>query len=271
MTSAARQSTIARANWGRYVASESTATATANNPINTRVLNAFRTWSDAQRQLLPRLQSHQLRGQRRVRRAERAARPDERDHHIGIPSGLSGWGVRPSDVELLLGVQQKLTERAVLDVQWSRHSFNNLFATQYLATPASAYDTYCITAPDDPRLPGGGGNQICGFTDLQARIFRDHAERFGAVGEQARERCRPLYGRRREHEHATQRGRQRIGRRQHGTRAHRFLRHCDPGHGRIEHELVGRKGSARRRRREHREHQRLSEHELLQHHPAVSA
>jgi hypothetical protein len=79
--------------------------------------------------------------------------------------------VRPSDVELLLGVQQKLSERAVLDVQWTRHSFGNLFATQYQATPASAYDSYCVTAPVDSRLPGGGGNQICGFTDLKPAYF----------------------------------------------------------------------------------------------------
>jgi len=64
-----------------------------------------------------------------------------------------------------------VTERAVLDVQWSRHSFNNLLATQFVATPASAYDSYCITAPKDPRLPGGGGNQICGFTDLKPAYF----------------------------------------------------------------------------------------------------
>ena len=59
----------------------------------------------------------------------------------------------------------------MLDVQWTRHSFGNLFATQYLATPASAYDSYCVTAPVDPRLPGGGGNQICGFTDLKPAYF----------------------------------------------------------------------------------------------------
>ena len=42
------------------------------------------------------------------------------------PNVLNGWGVRPSDQELLLGVQQKLSERAVLDFQWTRHSFGNM-------------------------------------------------------------------------------------------------------------------------------------------------
>ena len=83
---------------------------------------------------------------------------------------LDAWGVRPSDDEYLVGVQQQVGQRLMLDVQWTRHSFGNLFATQYRATPASAFDSFCVTAPTDSRLPGGGGNQICGYTDLEARV-----------------------------------------------------------------------------------------------------
>ena len=78
--------------------------------------------------------------------------------------------MRPSDIELLIGVQQKLTERVMLDVQWTRHSFGNLFATQYLATPASAYSSYCATVPVNPQMPGGG-NQLCGFQDINPAFF----------------------------------------------------------------------------------------------------
>jgi hypothetical protein len=162
--------TVVRGNWGRYVASESTATATANNPINTRVLNAFRTWTDANGNFVPdcNLAIPTANGECGGLSAP-LGQTNATTHWD--PSVLSGFGVRPSDIELLLGVQQKLTERAVLDVQWTRHSFGNLFATQYLATPASAYDSYCVTVPVDSRLPGGGGNQICGFTDLKPAYF----------------------------------------------------------------------------------------------------
>jgi hypothetical protein len=37
-------------------------------------------------------------------------------------------------------------------------------------TPAD-YSPYCITAPVDSRLPGGGGNQICGLYDISQALF----------------------------------------------------------------------------------------------------
>ena len=43
--------------------------------------------------------------------------------------------------------------------------------TDNLAVPSSAYDSYCITAPSDSRLPGGGGNQICGLYDVESEYF----------------------------------------------------------------------------------------------------
>ena len=33
------------------------------------------------------------------------------------------------------------------------------------------FDTYCITAPSDPRLPGGGGYQVCGLANIKPEQF----------------------------------------------------------------------------------------------------
>jgi hypothetical protein len=79
--------------------------------------------------------------------------------------------VRPSDDEILIGFQQQLTESITADVQWNYHRFGNFFATQNRATPPSGYDSFCVTAPVDSRLPGGGGNQICGFMDIKREFF----------------------------------------------------------------------------------------------------
>ena len=84
---------------------------------------------------------------------------------------LNGWGVRPNDDEILIGVQHQLSERLMADVQWNYHRFGKFLATEFRATPPEVYDSFCVTAPTDPRLPGGGGNQICGFMDIQRAYF----------------------------------------------------------------------------------------------------
>jgi hypothetical protein len=162
--------TVLRANYGHYLASESVATTTANNPVNTRINSGSRTWTDSNANFFPDcdLTNRSLNGECGPLSAPLG--------ELNIvtrwdPAVLRGWGVRPNDDEVLVGLQQQVHNRLMMDVQWTRHSFGNLFATQLNATPPEAYDTYCITAPRDSRLPGGGGNQICGFADVKPTFF----------------------------------------------------------------------------------------------------
>jgi hypothetical protein len=162
--------TVVRANYGTYLASESTATATANNPLNTSVNNATRRWTDSNNDFVPdcRLTERGENGECGALSAPLGA--------LNIvtrfdPSIVRGWGVRPNDNEVLIGVQQQVLPRLMVDVQFTRHSFGNFFATQNLAQPPTAFDPFCVTAPLDERLPGGGGNQICGFTDVKSSSF----------------------------------------------------------------------------------------------------
>jgi hypothetical protein len=45
------------------------------------------------------------------------------------------------------------------------------FPTDNLEVTPQDYDTYCIPAPVDPRLPGGGGYQVCGLYDVTPSKF----------------------------------------------------------------------------------------------------
>src|SRR5262249_46671289 len=47
-----------------------------------------------------------------------------------------------------------------------RRWYGNFTTTDNLLRTREDYEPYCVTAPADPRLPGGGGNQICGFYDV---------------------------------------------------------------------------------------------------------
>src|SRR5688500_3158489 len=73
---------------------------------------------------------------------------------------LSGWGVRDYDWQWSIGVQQQLLPRVSADVAYARRSFHSFTVTDNQARHPSQYDAWTITAPSDPRLPGGGGYPI---------------------------------------------------------------------------------------------------------------
>ena len=52
-----------------------------------------------------------------------------------------------------------------------RRTFGNQTFTDDLRYDANSYDSFCITAPVDPDLPGGGGYQVCGVQDLKPAVF----------------------------------------------------------------------------------------------------
>jgi Carboxypeptidase regulatory-like domain/TonB-dependent Receptor Plug Domain len=163
--------TVARASFSRYVASESTNMATLNNRVNTSINSATRSWTDTNGNFAPdcNLANPSLNGECGPLNAPLgslnvAARYD------GSITG--GFGVRPNDREVSLGLQHQLRPRVAVDFQFTRHAFGNFIASQDINhDPASAFSSYCVTAPADPRLPGGGGNQICGFMDQNPNTF----------------------------------------------------------------------------------------------------
>jgi hypothetical protein len=165
--------TAVRGVYARYVASESTNMATLNNRVNTSVNSVTRSWTDVNGNFVPDCDLKNLGAQNLsasggdvcgvagpLGSLNVAAQYDSRI--------TSGFGVRPSDQEIAIGVQHQIVPRVALDVQFTRHWFGNFVASQNLKQPPSAYDTYCVTAPGTANgfsLPDAG-QQICGFKDL---------------------------------------------------------------------------------------------------------
>jgi hypothetical protein len=87
------------------------------------------------------------------------------------PKFLTGWQNRPYDWEIQGGVQHELLTGLSLSATWVRHWWGGFLATDNTLVNPSDYSSYCVAAPVDPRLPGGGGNQICGFMDINPNKF----------------------------------------------------------------------------------------------------
>ena len=82
------------------------------------------------------------------------------------PAWATGYGTRSFNWETSVGVQQEITPRVSMTAMYYRRIYGNFVVTRNTLVSAADYDPYCITAPSDPRLPGGGGQQICDLYDL---------------------------------------------------------------------------------------------------------
>ena len=87
------------------------------------------------------------------------------------PDALEGFNKQFNNWQASLTFQHELTQGLALNVGYFRTWYGGYLVTNNTAIPASGYDSYCITTPKDSRLPGGGGNQICGLYDVKPALF----------------------------------------------------------------------------------------------------
>lgn len=155
---------------GRFVAAETTATADLFNPAFAAVASVTRTWNDVNHNFIPDCDltdtnansvggdvcgkmSDALFGQSKV-----TTRPD--------PATVTGWQNRGYNWQVSASVEQQLLSGIAVSAGYYRTWFGNFLVTDNLSVGPANYDPYCVTAPTDARLPGGGGYQVCGLYDL---------------------------------------------------------------------------------------------------------
>ena len=67
-------------------------------------------------------------------------------------------------------MQQQILPRMSIEVAYHRRWFNGFTLNDNLLTTSSDYAPYSVTAPLDPRLPGGGGYVIPGLYDVSPAL-----------------------------------------------------------------------------------------------------
>ena len=86
------------------------------------------------------------------------------------PAQLSGWGVRPSDWSFGASVQQEVLPRVSVEAGYFRRSLNGFTVTDNRAQAPGDFGTFSITAPQDARLPNGGGYRIDGLYNANQSV-----------------------------------------------------------------------------------------------------
>jgi hypothetical protein len=88
---------------------------------------------------------------------------------------LRGWNVRQSDWQWGLTLQQEVLPRVSAEVSYNRRWFLGNKVTDNTLRTAADYQEFTITAPQDARLPGGGGYPITLLMATQAAVDRGAA------------------------------------------------------------------------------------------------
>jgi hypothetical protein len=148
---------------GKFVEGEQVGVANANAPANTYVNSATRTWDDVNGDFIPQESELGPLSNANFGGARAATAWD--------PDLLDGWGQRGYNWQVSASLQHELRSGLGVNVGYYRRWFGNFRVTDNTLVSPADYDPYCITAPVDARLPGGGGNQICGLYDIRPAAF----------------------------------------------------------------------------------------------------
>jgi len=164
--------TALKASYARYVAGQAIAFANQVNPIGALTAADTRIWNDLDGNGLPldvagNIQFGELTNSASTPTFGRLTVPTTQYS----PDLLRGWGKRGYNNEVTISAQHQLADRISVNGGYYRRTFGNQTFTDDLRYDASSYDSFCITAPSDPDLPGGGNYQVCGVADLKPAVF----------------------------------------------------------------------------------------------------
>ena len=153
--------TALKANVGQYVQSANNQDRyTTGNPANSFARTTNRNWNDANRDYVPDcdLMNPAANGE-----CSQWLTPNfgsVTSVNTVNPAILEGWGVRPSDNQYSVAVQREIVPRISAEFSYHLRTFSGFTVTDNRALGPGDYDQFTITAPSDPRLPGGGGYPV---------------------------------------------------------------------------------------------------------------
>ena len=87
------------------------------------------------------------------------------------PGLLTGSGKREGNWEGSVGIQHELAPGVAVNVSYHRRWYHGLVSTDNVLVGPSDFEPFCVTGPRDSRLPGGGGEEICGLYDISRAMF----------------------------------------------------------------------------------------------------
>jgi hypothetical protein len=156
---------------GRYVAKTTTAITQSNNPITTSINSVTRVWNDTDGDYVPDCDLGN-----RAANGECAAMSNQNFGGLNVTTVydddvLRGFGVRGYNWDFTTELQRQIADGISVNAGYYRNWYGNFTVNKNTLTTPEDYTSYCVTAPSDPRLPQGGGYQICDLADVSLAKF----------------------------------------------------------------------------------------------------
>jgi Carboxypeptidase regulatory-like domain len=164
---------------GRYVSKAAITVPQANNPVQTSINSVTRTWNDSfyppgdprRGNYIPDcdLSNRGLNGECGAMANPNFGGNFPTTHYAD--DALLGYGARGYNWDFTAEVQQELRPGVSMSGGYYRNWFGSFLVTDNILVTPSDFDPFCVTAPKDARLPGGGGYKVCGLYDVTPAKF----------------------------------------------------------------------------------------------------
>jgi hypothetical protein len=164
--------TAVKVSLGKYLQGQPLGVAESTNPINALITNTTRGWVDGNRDFVPDCdlldplangECQAMLNSNFGNTVNIAVKAD--------PDLLTGFGKRNYNWEFSTSVQHQVARNVSVDVGFFRRWYGNAQVADNLTVSPTDFNPYSVTAPLDPRLPGGGGYVIDGLYDLNPAVF----------------------------------------------------------------------------------------------------
>ena len=163
--------TALKVSLGRYVAKYGVDLTALNNPIQTSVNSVTRTWTDANANYVPDCTLGNFGANGECGAVSNADFGKSNITTRYADDVIRGFGNRPYNWDMSTEVQRQVTEAIAVTAGYYRNWYGNQFVTDNTTVVPGDFSPYCVTAPKDARLPGGGGYQVCGLADVSLAKF----------------------------------------------------------------------------------------------------
>ena len=142
------------------------------DPVQTSILSANRSWTDSNGNFVPDCDLTNF-----ARNGECGAISNQNFGQVSptavrfADEVMRGWGARPYTWDIATELQHQLVPGLSVTGGYYHNWDGNIRALVNEAVTPADFDHYCITTPSDSRLPGGGGQQVCGLYNVSNQKF----------------------------------------------------------------------------------------------------